>query len=97
MLWSRYHPLAHWIVASSLYNTTRAPYDALASTLDPIKNLFTTRNLDFVLKRLAVLAGYGDEDEDQVGGTWRRVWSVMKRFRRVRQQTMGEIDIVGGC
>ncbi|KAH7317262.1 hypothetical protein BKA65DRAFT_557458 [Rhexocercosporidium sp. MPI-PUGE-AT-0058] len=97
ILWSRYHLLAHWIVASSLYNTARAPYDALASTLDPIKNLFTTRNLDFVLKRIAVLAGYGNEDEDQAGGTWRRVWSVIKRFRRARQQTMGEIDIVGGC
>jgi hypothetical protein len=37
------------------------PYDALPSTLDPIKNLFTIRNLDFVIKRLAVLAGYEDE------------------------------------
>ena len=57
--------------------------DALASTLDPIKNLFTTRNLDFVLKRLADLAGY--EDEDEVGGAWRKAWSVVKRLRRVRQ------------
>lgn len=85
---SRYHPLGHWIVASSLYNTTRAPYDALTSTLDPIKNLFTTRSLDFVLKRLAVLAGY----EDEVGGTWRKVWFVVKSFRRVRQQKSQDIE-----
>jgi hypothetical protein len=56
-----------------LSNTTYAPYDALASTLDPIKKLFIKRNLDFVLKRLAVLAGYEDGDKDKVGGTWRRV------------------------
>jgi hypothetical protein len=58
----------------------------LASTLDPIKNLFTIRNLDFVLERLAVLAGY----EGEVSGTWRKVWSVVKRLRRVRQQTASE-------
>jgi hypothetical protein len=50
----RYHPLAYWIVASSLHNTTGAPYDALASTVEPIKKVFATRDLDLVLKRLAV-------------------------------------------
>jgi hypothetical protein len=53
-LQQRYHPLAYWIVASSLHNTTGAPFDALASTLDPIKKVFATRDLDLVLKRLAV-------------------------------------------
>jgi hypothetical protein len=42
------------IVASSLHNTTCAPYDALASTLDPIKQVFAKRDLDLILKRLAV-------------------------------------------
>jgi hypothetical protein len=46
--------LAYWIVASSLHNIKSTPYDALASVLDPIKNLFTIRNLDFLLRRLAV-------------------------------------------
>ncbi|KAN0089255.1 hypothetical protein V8E51_019515 [Hyaloscypha variabilis] len=53
ILQRRYHPLAYWVVASSLHNTTGAPYDGLASILDPIKKVFATRDLDLVLKRLA--------------------------------------------
>ena len=51
----QHHPLAHWIVASSLHHSTYAPYDALAPNLDLIQNIFAIRNLDLVLKRLAAL------------------------------------------
>jgi hypothetical protein len=136
----RYHLVAYWIVASSLQNTTCAPYDALASTLDPIKQVFATRDLDLVLKRLAVfdrrfthinqkydwdnwstdldfweyvhetlwsehlvvpsippyllsedrderlrfLRSFESEREDVASGAWRRVWSFVKKLRRVR-------------
>ncbi|KAH6667184.1 hypothetical protein B0J14DRAFT_704750 [Halenospora varia] len=51
----RHHPLAYWIVASSLYHTTYAPYDALASSLNLIQTIFAARKLDLVLQRLAAL------------------------------------------
>jgi len=112
----------------------------LASTLDPIKQVFATRDLDLVLKRLAVfdrrftninqkydwdnwstdldfwecvyealwsghlavpsmrhlppedrderlafLQSFESEYEDAAGGAWRKVWSFVKRIRRVRQ------------
>jgi hypothetical protein len=55
LLRSRYHLFSYLIVASSPYNTPYPLHIALALILDPVKNLFVTRNLDFVLKRLAVL------------------------------------------
>lgn len=51
----RHHPLAYWIVASSLYHTTYAPYDALASSFNLIQTIFAARKLDLVLQRLAAL------------------------------------------
>lgn len=118
----------------------------MASTLDLIKQVFATRDLDLVLKRLAVfdrrfthinqkydwdnwstnldfwecvhealwsghlvvpsipphlpsedrderlrfLQSFESEHEDAAGGAWRKVWSFVKRLRRVRQQTAAE-------
>ncbi|RDL30198.1 Uncharacterized protein BP5553_10476 [Venustampulla echinocandica] len=53
VLKQRHHPLAYWIVASSLFHTTYAPFDTLAA--GPIQTIFATRNLDLVLKRLAAI------------------------------------------
>ncbi|KAG4429165.1 hypothetical protein IFR05_015354 [Cadophora sp. M221] len=50
-----HHPLAHWIVASSLNQRAGAPYDAFAANFDQIKRIFATRNFNVVLKRLAAL------------------------------------------
>ncbi|CAG8977994.1 hypothetical protein HYALB_00000663 [Hymenoscyphus albidus] len=55
VLQQRYHPLAYWIIASSLHDTTDAPYDALAATINQTKTCFTKRNLDSVLDRLMAL------------------------------------------
>ncbi|KAL5313257.1 hypothetical protein ACEPPN_018990 [Leptodophora sp. 'Broadleaf-Isolate-01'] len=51
----RHHPLAHWIVASSLQHSTVAPYDTLAPNLEPIRTIFATRDFDLVLMRLRAL------------------------------------------
>ncbi|KAE8441390.1 hypothetical protein EG329_005017 [Mollisiaceae sp. DMI_Dod_QoI] len=51
----QHHPLAHWIVASSLNQRVSAPYDAFAANFDQIKRIFATRSFDVVLKRLAAL------------------------------------------
>ncbi|PVH74214.1 hypothetical protein DL98DRAFT_594332 [Cadophora sp. DSE1049] len=40
-----HHPLAHWIVASSLNQRAGAPYDAFAANFDQIKIIFATRNI----------------------------------------------------
>ncbi|PVH76118.1 hypothetical protein DL98DRAFT_657703 [Cadophora sp. DSE1049] len=50
-----HHPLAHWIVASSLNQRAGAPYDAFAANFDQIKRIFATRNFDVVLTHLAAL------------------------------------------
>lgn len=49
----QHHPLAHWIVASSLLLTQDAPFDALAVT--PIKTVFETHDISHVLKQLAAI------------------------------------------
>ncbi|KAH7330027.1 hypothetical protein BKA65DRAFT_480193 [Rhexocercosporidium sp. MPI-PUGE-AT-0058] len=51
----QHHPLAHWIVASSLNQRAGAPYDAFAANFDQIKRIFASRSFDVVLKRLAAL------------------------------------------
>ncbi|KAH7418819.1 hypothetical protein BKA64DRAFT_635935 [Cadophora sp. MPI-SDFR-AT-0126] len=51
----QHHPLAHWIVASSLHRTPHAPFDTLTPNLEPIRTIFATRNFDHVLKRLMAL------------------------------------------
>ncbi|KAL2063213.1 hypothetical protein VTL71DRAFT_5017 [Oculimacula yallundae] len=48
----RHHPLAHWIVASSLNQRAGAPYNAFATNFDQIKSIFLTRDFNVVLKRL---------------------------------------------
>ncbi|CZT53336.1 uncharacterized protein RSE6_14830 [Rhynchosporium secalis] len=55
VLKQRHHPLAHWIVASSLQHSTVAPYDTLAPNLEPIRTIFATRDFGHVLKRLRAL------------------------------------------
>ncbi|RFU32907.1 hypothetical protein B7463_g3430, partial [Scytalidium lignicola] len=142
ILQSRHHPLAHWIIASSLSKTPCPLLDTLASILIPIENLFTTQNLDFVLKQLATLndrfkhvsqnydwdkwstdlhfwewtyqalwsrkpiippiqlddwneklqflKSFESEYEDE-DGTWRKVWSFVKRLRKVHQQIKAEL------
>ncbi|KAH6694379.1 hypothetical protein BKA61DRAFT_711986 [Leptodontidium sp. MPI-SDFR-AT-0119] len=51
----QHHPLAHWIVASSLHRTPHAPFDTLTPNLEPIRAIFATRDFDLVLTRLAAL------------------------------------------
>ncbi|KAH8749263.1 hypothetical protein F5882DRAFT_445864 [Hyaloscypha sp. PMI_1271] len=51
----RYHPLAHWIVASSLQYSVATPSDTLAPNLKLIRTIFATRDFDLVLTRLAAL------------------------------------------
>ncbi|KAH6696538.1 hypothetical protein BKA61DRAFT_662440 [Leptodontidium sp. MPI-SDFR-AT-0119] len=58
ILRSRYRPLAHWIVANSLGDSDELPYPPVSLidfALNPIKDVFATRSLSFVLGQLAVL------------------------------------------
>jgi hypothetical protein len=41
-------------------------------------------------EKLRFLTSFESGHEDGVGGTWRNVWSVVKRLRRVRHRTMLE-------
>jgi hypothetical protein len=51
----QYSPLALWVAASGLFNPPFSLPAALAWILDPIRNVFRTRDLKFVLKQLAAL------------------------------------------
>ncbi|PVH75955.1 hypothetical protein DL98DRAFT_642514 [Cadophora sp. DSE1049] len=102
ILKSRHLKLAHWIVASSLANSPYPLEMALASILDPVKNLFATRNLDLVIRRLLVLdqrfqqihQGYNwgewSKDLDFWDCTYQALWSETPNILEVNPDILLE-------